>query len=103
MPELPSRLPSRCTGCDALPVERIHMKKNTFGIICIAAVVLATPVGAQSPYPRPNKGIDAPLSWLQQFNGAYIRPQDKPDGAVRPTANLISAMDSVIIPLLQPW
>src|SRR5207247_11068624 len=70
---------------------------------CVAEVVLTTPFAGQSRYPRPNKGIEAPFSWLQQFNGAYVRPQDKPDGTVRPTANLIGPMDGIIIPLLQPW
>jgi len=79
------------------------MRKTRLGIICVAAVVLTTPLAAQSRYPRLNKGIEAPLSWLQQFNGAYVRPQDRPDGTVRPTANLVSAMDAIIIPLLQPW
>ena len=65
---------------------------------CIAALTLTMPAAAQSRYPRPDKGIEAPLSWLQQFDGAYTRPQDRPDGTVRPTANLINAMDGVIIP-----
>jgi hypothetical protein len=69
----------------------------------MAALLLTMPAAAQSHYPRPDKGMEAPLSWLQQFDGAYTRSQDRPDGTVRPTANLINAMDGVIIPLLQPW
>ena len=56
------------------------MRKTTLGIICGAVVMLATPIVAQSRYPRPDKGIEAPLSWLQQFNGAYVRPQDNRTG-----------------------
>jgi hypothetical protein len=73
------------------------------GAALVAILTVTTVASAQSRRHEHSKGIEAPVSWLKQFDGAYARPQERPDSTARPTANLISGMDKIIIPLLQPW